>query len=245
MPIVKLNVYHNLLDTTFFEIRFDTASSVMSVKQRIYQLSGTPPQHQALTLRNQAGDAVAAVSGDDSPLGLFCPPDAAEGYTLDCRDTNPHSMAANGGLQDLSRVEKYEMADHVYDEREDSVRNWKRKLAEDPEVQAKIAARKAAADAQREKLEQAASAVAVGDRCEIVGGNRGTVRFVGDIPELKPGVWVGIELDEPVGRHSGEAKGRQVFECAPRCGLFLRPTQAKFGEYPPVDDLDLDSEDEL
>ncbi len=44
-----------------------------------------------------------------------------------------------------------------------------------------------------------------GARCEVVTGDftkRGSVRFVGPVSFAK-GVWVGVEYDEPVGKHNG------------------------------------------
>ena len=47
----------------------------------------------------------------------------------------------------------------------------------------------------------------------------GTVKYLGPLKEDPTGQqWVGVELTEPVGRHSG----RQYFECQPRHGLFVR-----------------------
>jgi len=41
----------------------------------------------------------------------------------------------------------------------------------------------------------------VGDRCEVnPGGKRGSVQFVGKLPAIAPGFWVGVQYDEPVRR---------------------------------------------
>ena len=56
----------------------------------------------------------------------------------------------------------------------------------------------------------------------VVGSNhhvKGTIRYIGPLDEDNSGQdWLGVELVEPVGRHSG----RQYFECAERCGLFVK-----------------------
>lgn len=44
----------------------------------------------------------------------------------------------------------------------------------------------------------------VGDRCEVdPGAKRGVVKFVGRAESLAPGFWVGIQYDEPLGKHDG------------------------------------------
>lgn len=44
----------------------------------------------------------------------------------------------------------------------------------------------------------------VGSRCEVEpGGKRGVVKFVGQAESLGSGFWVGVQYDEPLGKHDG------------------------------------------
>ena len=59
-----------------------------------------------------------------------------------------------------------------------------------------------------------------------VGPNQhvnGTIKYIGPLVEDATGTeWVGVELSEPVGRHSG----RQYFSCQPKHGLFVKSVTA-------------------
>ena len=76
----------------------------------------------------------------------------------------------------------------------------------------------------------------VGDRCEVnPGGRRGTIRWVGQLQEgdvNRGGYWVGVELDEPMGRNDGSYKGKQLFSCQQNYGLFARGQNVTVGDYP-------------
>ena len=91
-----------------------------------------------------------------------------------------------------------------------------------------------------------ALAVETGSRCEVlIGGRRGEVKFVGQVKGLGAGFWVGIALDDPEGDSDGSVSGVKVFQCnGPKFGIFVRPTDAKYGDFPPIDDFDED-EDEI
>lgn len=47
-------------------------------------------------------------------------------------------------------------------------------------------------------------AIKVGDRCQVEPGEkRGVVKFVGQAETLGPGFWIGVQYDEPLGKHDG------------------------------------------
>uniref|UniRef100_A0A1I7VG71 Dynactin subunit 1 n=1 Tax=Loa loa TaxID=7209 RepID=A0A1I7VG71_LOALO len=65
----------------------------------------------------------------------------------------------------------------------------------------------------------------IGVRVETEKG-RGVVEFCGET-EFAEGIWVGINLDEPNGKHDGTVKGMQYFECEPNHGIFLKASQVR------------------
>ncbi len=77
-----------------------------------------------------------------------------------------------------------------------------------------------------------------GSRCRLGASStrRGTVRYVGPIPEL-PGLpelpWIGIELDEPMGKNDGRVggAGKRYFECGRNRGVFVRADKVEVGEF--------------
>ena len=88
--------------------------------------------------------------------------------------------------------------------------------------------------------------LAVDARCRVGGSDmrRGRVAFVGDIAEI-PGVgpWVGVILDEPVGKNDGSVGGKRYFECNPSCGVFVRAEKVEIGSFVPLSiDEGLDSD---
>jgi len=209
---------------------------------------------------------VADMCNDDLKLGYFSPQD---GWTIHITDLDPHSLSANGGLEDVSLVKKYEISEEDYNKREDNFRKWKTdKKAADPtwsiakEIKTNQDKKKMAADpnfvpepyvakeaiTDDDHLEKEAQAMKVGDRCEVtqpgMGGKRGVVQYVGKIPQIAAGWWIGVQYDEPVGKNDGTVKGKRYFECPPKYGGFLRPDKLAVGDYPELDIFD-DSDEDL
>ena len=90
-------------------------------------------------------------------------------------------------------------------------------------------------------------------RCQVQpGSRRGEITFLGPIDELGGGGhWVGVILDEPVGKTDGtvQSSGVRYFEApGSNRGGFFRGKNVEVGDFPEIDimdELDSDSEDEL
>jgi len=54
----------------------------------------------------------------------------------------------------------------------------------------------------------------------------GTVRFVGKT-EFAPEEWLGVVLEEKVGKNDGSVKGKSYFQCEPGYGIFIKPHTAQ------------------
>jgi len=261
---VLLHVTHSNLKARIFELRLDRHMTVERIKEKLRTHTGTGSLFMHLTLLDHNGQVVADMINDDLKLGYFSPED---GWTIHITDLDPHSLAANGGLEDVSLVKKYEISDDDYNKREDNFRKWRAgKKAADPswtlakEVKQNQDRKAMERDpnfvpepakapvTDEEHLAAEAAAMKVGDRCEVtVGGKRGVVTYVGKIPQMFPGWWIGVQYDEPVGKNDGTFKGKRYFDCPPKYGGFLRPDKLAVGDYPELDDLfesDEDADDE-
>ena len=54
----------------------------------------------------------------------------------------------------------------------------------------------------------------------------GIVAYVGEV-DFSGGVWVGVILDEAVGKNDGSMNGVQYFQCEPLHGIFFPLEQSK------------------
>jgi len=69
--------------------------------------------------------------------------------------------------------------------------------------------------------------------------------YVGDVEEIPGGAgkWIGVKLDEPVGRNDGTLGGKRYWGKegdvgSAKYGVFVRPERVEVGDWPVLDDLD-------
>ncbi|PRW56915.1 tubulin folding cofactor B [Chlorella sorokiniana] len=256
---VRLVVTHSNLQASFMDIRLDLHMTIDAVKRKLCFHCGTPPSAQVLQLKDDRGRLLAVLDDEARKLGYYSPQD---GFTLHIIDTDPTSLSANGWLEDVSKVDKYVMSDEAYAARDNTYRKYKEaQLARDPNwtLAKEMARRSAAAGAPQagpaaeprapaddDTGTEEAAAISVGARCEVEGGKRGVVRYVGRCEGLPLGWWIGVQYDEPVGKNDGSVKGQRYFECPQGYGGFVRPALVKTGEqYRPFDEDLFGSDDEL
>jgi len=63
----------------------------------------------------------------------------------------------------------------------------------------------------------------VGQRVTLEDNRGGVVRFIGPT-QFAAGVWVGLELDEALGKNNGTVQGSRYFVCKNQHGIFLKPS---------------------
>ncbi|KAJ1563299.1 hypothetical protein HK405_002562 [Cladochytrium tenue] len=143
---------------------------------------------------------------------------------------------------DLSLVDKYEMPDDEYAKRTGTVLEFKQRnrLGRFAETDG---AKPPDEGSDPDAFSADADRITVGARCRVMPEaaatieKRGVVAFVGKT-KFKPGYWVGIIYDEPLGKNDGVVGGERYFTCPPLRGAFVRPNRVETGDFPEIDLLD-------
>ncbi|XP_068106989.1 tubulin-folding cofactor B [Hyperolius riggenbachi] len=236
-PVVTVRISSSL-NTFIAEKRLDRSLTLAELKCKLELVVGSPASCMDLQLYSTENIFIQNLDQDDALLGSYPVDNGCRIHVID------KSGARVGEYEDLSRVEKFELPDDAYDKRSDSVRSFlkKNKMGKFNEEEA---AQKAVE--QQRKLEEerlAAASIIPGSRCEVrVAGQptkRGTVMYVG-LADFKPGYWVGVKYDEPLGKNDGSVDGKRYFECTPKYGAFVKPQHVAMGDFP-EEDYGLDDE---
>ncbi|KAK3898206.1 CAP Gly-rich domain-containing protein [Staphylotrichum tortipilum] len=222
------------------ERRITPSWSISQLKAKLEPITGIPPSCQQIFLKTTSSSTekipVEAANEDSVYLQQFPLAPYAELLVVDTRP-----VSARPNFSNTEAVEKYVMPDEEYEKKTDSVLAWKKaqQLGRfDPNAptheQAKITA-------IAQEIES--RGIAVGKRCRVGEDDtrRGVIKYVGDVKEIPGlGAWVGIELDEPVGKNDGSIGDTRYWgeESGLKRGVFVRPERVEVGDYPVLDDLE-------
>ncbi|KAM7206280.1 CAP Gly-rich domain containing protein [Rhypophila sp. PSN 637] len=226
-------------DYSSSERRITPSWSISQLKKKLEPITGIPPSCQRISLKTPTNEIISLETEDEENVQLHnypLTPYAELGVT----DTRP--PAARPNFDSAAGVDKFVLPEEEYEKKTDSVLAWKKaqKLGRfDPNApsheQAKIAA--IAQEIETRGIE-------VGKRCRVGtdDSRRGVIKYVGEVPEIPGGLggWVGVELDEPVGKNDGSLGGTRYWgqPSELKQGVFVRPERIEVGDWPVLDDLE-------
>lgn len=136
---------------------------------------------------------IAHLNNDDAQLGSYPIENDMRIHVID-------SFQLFGG-----EVEKFELSDNQYDQKRNTVRDYLKsnKLGKYNEAEMKAIEERREQDELEQQ--QKADKIQIGDRCLVTakGPRRiGEVKYKGPL-DNRPGIFIGVQFDEPLGIHDG------------------------------------------
>lgn len=217
-----------------FEVnrRFNRGITISEFKSKLELVIGCPAASMDLQLFSTSDKFLQNLDDNEVLLGSYPVDDDCRIHVID------RSGTLTGAFSDLSKVEKFEISEDAYEKRTDSVRNFKKNMKMGRFNEENMAKREEELSQKEEEEKAALASITVGKRCQIqVTGQPtkiGTVMFVGTT-DFKPGHWVGVKYDEPLGKNDGSVSGKRYFECKPKYGAFVKPLTVTVGDFPEED----------
>ncbi|CAF97440.1 unnamed protein product, partial [Tetraodon nigroviridis] len=202
------------------EKKFMRGITIGEFKGKLEMIVGSPASCMNLELFSANDKFLQKMDDNDALLGSYHVDNNCRIHVTDMSGKQLDEYS------DVSKVQKVEISEEAYEKRTDSARSFMKthKLGHFNEED--MAKKKAELAAREEQQKAAADAISVGSRCKVqVAGQPtklGTVMYVGTT-DFKPGYWVGVKYDEPLGKNNGIVDGRQYFECENNYGAFVRP----------------------
>uniref|UniRef100_A0A182VWA6 CAP-Gly domain-containing protein n=1 Tax=Anopheles minimus TaxID=112268 RepID=A0A182VWA6_9DIPT len=226
---IRLHISNSESDAVSYDRKIDPNITIAELKSVIEFVTGISPNGMEMELYKDDQFLMKIIDRDDQnaykSLADFS---AQDGMRL-------HVIGRCMWLDD-SGVDKFELSPQEYDSRKDSLRNYLRqnKLGRYSEERAaqKLAARAHAKEERQKKLMDAT----VGKRCRVLTKyappRLGVIAYQGRVAG-KPGTFIGVKFDEPVGVNDGTFEGKRYFECAPKYGSFVTLDAIEIADIPP------------
>ncbi|CCU82412.1 unnamed protein product [Blumeria hordei] len=225
-------------DNASSERRINPSWTIWQLKTKLEPITGIPPSSQQLTLKlgNKQCMTIANENEEATTLEQFHFSPYAEIHVIDLR---PPGMRPN--YSDPSQVPKFELPLDQYEQKTDSVLAWKKanNLGRfNPAAPSHDKQRRQAIETEIHDRQ-----IEVGRRCRVSGedSRRGVIMYIGEVDEIPDGggKWIGIQLDEPVGRNDGSLGGKRYWgkDGDLKSGVFVRPQKVEVGQFPVLNDM--------
>jgi len=203
---------------------FPLTLTIADFKKKLEMFSGTQPQYQKLQLYDKDNNLFAQITDDSKILSDYSPENGMKIFVI---DADPNNTVKT--LTDVSQeVEKFTLSDEDYNKREVTYRKWKEQNPDPKKVTKKT------------DYSNPPENIKIGDRCEVEpqsGGDlkrRGEVLYIGLVDGTE-GYWIGVRLDEPLGKNDGSIKGKRYFTCPEKYGSIVRADKITVGDFPEED----------
>eukprot|EP00096_Caligus_rogercresseyi_P010563 TRINITY_DN389_c1_g8_i1.p1 TRINITY_DN389_c1_g8~~TRINITY_DN389_c1_g8_i1.p1 ORF type:complete len:250 (-),score=80.55 TRINITY_DN389_c1_g8_i1:110-859(-) len=221
--------------------KFQKGITIADLKGKMELITGCSAGSMQISVHDdKTRTKICDLSDDGALLGSY-PVDS--GLRLHVVD---HSKSV-GEYENTVGVQKFELTEDEYAKRTDTVQSFLKRNQLGKYNEEELKKLEEEKEAQVESDKKLASSMKEGDRCSItVPGNisdrRGEVKFIGDV-HFKPGIWVGVQYDEPVGKNDGSLEGKRYFQCPKKYGGFVKICFVSVGDFPEKD-IDF-SDDEM
>ncbi|XP_053678434.1 tubulin-folding cofactor B [Anopheles nili] len=229
--IVTINVSNSQNDTVSFERKYPRSMKVYEFKMKLEPITGASADSMKLELYS-GNRLVSKLEDDTSTLAAYPIEDGMRVHVV------------GQFMCMLENVAKFELSQEEYDKKSDSVRSFLKRNKLGKFNEEEMAKQENERRRQEEENQKKLDETNIGDRCRVTAKNSpirfGTVMYKGPL-EDKPGVFIGVKFDEPLGVNDGSMNGKRYFDCDPKYGSFVAPKAVEVGDFPPIE-FSLDDE---
>lgn len=212
------------------EKRYSKDTQILDLKNKLEMITGYLTADMKLRLLNKDKKLVCDIEDESKMLGFY---PCEDGYYLEVI-ANKTVLGVPFDEEDPN-FERFKLSDEEYAKKSGTLKEFlsKNKLGQYDADMKEQKERQAKEKIEKEK--QLVDLMKVGSRCQVTAPGAptrlGTVMYLGTLGD-KPGYFVGVKYDEPLGKNDGSVDGKRYFECLPKYGGFVKPDCVTCGDFP-------------
>ncbi|CEF64141.1 Tubulin-folding cofactor B [Strongyloides ratti] len=206
--MLNLTIFTNVSDFPYKK-KYDQNTLLKDFKQKMIMIAGIEQlENMQVELVDERKNPLLIFDDDNKKLSDYNLTDESIILVKDISGANTEL------LQNDDIDERYVMPDEKYAVRDNTARNFKKKIME---------------------TTKESTYLKVGDRVIVMAKGEekiGTVAYVGNV-EFADGLWIGVNLDLPKGKNDGSVDGKRYFECSENHGSFVKPRNCELLDVEP------------